>query len=64
MLDGVDVGVGEVAGPHRHQVTVGAEVRLEVVDQLTALADGQRGGDLAAVAAFGGQRDLVAVDGR
>ena len=33
------------------------------VDELAVLADGHDGGDFAAVAALGGQRDLVAVDG-
>ena len=39
VLDGVDVGVGEVTGAHGHEVAVGAEVGLEVGDEVAVAAD-------------------------
>ena len=37
----MDVGVGEVAGAHGHEVAVRAEVWLEVGDHVAVLADGE-----------------------
>ena len=63
VVDGVDVGVGEVPAAHGHEVAAGAEVRLEVGDDVTVAGDGQVGGELAVVAALGGEVHLVAVGG-
>jgi hypothetical protein len=41
LADGANVRVGELGGVQRHQVSVGAQVRLEVVDRLAVAADAE-----------------------